>query len=746
MNYDTFLKSKVIDFKSQGFDPINLNPYLKPFQSDIVTWACKLGRSAVFCACGLGKTIMQLAWAEQVCNHTGGKVLVLTPLAVAAQTVREGEKFGIDARVSRDGELLDSDRIVITNYESLHKFSAVDFDGIVLDESSILKSFTSSTRNQIIGMFNRTPFKLACTATPSPNDHMELGNHAEFLGVMSRTEMLSTFFVHDGGDTSKWRLKGHAKNEFWKWMAKWAVMMESPINLGYEDDGYDLPPLIYHEHTIDNGDEVNGGLLIRRQARRESMPDRVNETATLVNSSDDQWIVWCDLNDEGDMLEKAIPDSVQIAGKHSDKFKEESMMKFIDGSIRVLISKPSIMGFGMNFQNCHKMAFVGLSDSYELLHQALKRCHRFGQKYPVDAHIVISSKEGAVLRNIQRKEQDGKIMMESMIKHISINQDLHPTSRQSDEYKTDVDSGDNWTIHLGDCVEVANKIADNSLDYSIFSPPFSSLYTYSNSDRDMGNSRSTDEFHAHFKFLVRELYRTLKPGRLVSFHCMNLPSSKQHDGVIGLKDFRGDLIRDFQQEGFIYHSEVVIWKNPVTAMQRTKAIGLLHKQLNKDSCMSRQGVPDYLVTMRKPGENPDPVSGLLTYFAGDEIPDEVANADDDVRKSINIWQRYASPVWMDINPSRTLQKGSAREHDDERHICPLQLDVIERAMQLWTMPGDLVFSPFTGIGSEGYVAIEMGRKFVGAELKPSYFNQAIANLKSLDKAPQQQDLLQLIGS
>jgi DNA modification methylase len=434
---------------------------------------------------------------------------------------------------------------------------------------------------------------------------------------------------------------------------------------------------------------------------------------------------------------------VQIAGKHSDKFKEESMMKFIDGSIRVLISKPSIMGFGMNFQNCHKMAFVGLSDSYESLHQALKRCHRFGQEHPVDAHIVISSKEGAVLRNIQRKEQDGKIMMESMIEHISINQDLHPTSRQSDTYKTAVESGDNWTIHLGDCVEVANKIADNSLDYSIFSPPFSSLYTYSNSDRDMGNSRSTDEFHAHFKFLVRELYRTLKPGRLVSFHCMNLPSSKQHDGVIGLKDFRGDLIRDFQEEGFIYHSEVVIWKNPVTAMQRTKAIGLLHKQLNKDSCMSRQGVPDYLVTMRKPGENPDPVNGLLTYFAGDEIPDEVANADDDVRKSINIWQRYASPVWMDINPSRTLQKGSAREHDDERHICLLQLDVIERAMQLWTLPGDLVFSPFTGIGSEGYVAIEMDRKFVGAELKPSYFNQAIANLQQLSKSPIQQSLLEL---
>ena len=281
----------------------------------------------------------------------------------------------------------------------------------------------------------------------------------------------------------------------------------------------------------------------------------------------------------------------------------------------------------------------------------------------------------------------------------------------------------NWAAYQGDCCEVIKGIPDNSIGFSVFSPPFSSLYTYSNSERDMGNSRTDEEFFIHFGFLVSELYRVLKPGRLVSFHCMNLPTSKARDGVIGIKDFRGDLIRAFQKEGFIYHSEVCIWKDPVTAMQRTKALGLLHKTIVKDSAMSRQGIPDYLVTMRKPGDNDDPIAGELDRFVG-----EHETFKSNGRLSIDIWQRYASPVWMDINPSRTLQKESAREEKDERHICPLQLDVIERAVQLWSNKGDVVLSPFMGIGSEGYVSVGMGRKFVGIELKESYYDQAILNL------------------
>lgn len=271
---------------------------------------------------------------------------------------------------------------------------------------------------------------------------------------------------------------------------------------------------------------------------------------------------------------------------------------------------------------------------------------------------------------------------------------------------------DKFAAYHGDCIEIVSQLPSDSVHYSIFSPPFASLYTYSDSENDMGNCKTYDEFSEHFGFLVRELFRALMPGRLVSFHCMNLPLSKERDGVIGIRDFRGDLIRTFQSAGFVYHSEVCIWKDPVTAMQRTKAIGLLHKQIKKDSCMSRQGIADYVVTMRKNGINPEPVSHTNESFP------------------IPVWQRYASPVWMDINPNETLQYRSARDHDDERHICPLQLQVIQRCIELWTNPADVVLSPFAGIGSEGYVALKNGRRFIGVELKSSYFKQCVGNLQS----------------
>lgn len=294
--------------------------------------------------------------------------------------------------------------------------------------------------------------------------------------------------------------------------------------------------------------------------------------------------------------------------------------------------------------------------------------------------------------------------------------------------------GENWIMYHGDCVEVLKGIPDNSVDFSISSPPFASLYTYSNSERDMGNTKNDNDFLMQYGFMVKEMYRVIRPGRLVSFHCMNLPTSKERDGYIGIRDFRGDLIRLYQEMGFIYHSEVVIWKDPVIAMQRTKALGLLHKQIVKDSAMSRQGIPDYLVTMRKPGENTKPISGELDHYEGDDDFNSTG------RLSIDVWQRYASPVWMDINPSDTLQFRSAREDNDERHICPLQLQVIHRALQLWSMPGDVVISPFGGIASEGWESVRMGRKFIGVELKESYWNQAVRNLAEIEKQTKSEQL------
>lgn len=715
--YHRFLASKRVTIQPSGVSipTSNIHPMLFPFQRDIVRWALKLGKACIFAECGLGKTLMQLEWAR----HLGGKCLILTPLAVAAQTAREAEKIGIKAQVCRShNDVIDG--INIANYERLHKFDTGDFKSVVLDESSILKSFDGKTRNQIIHAFGNTPYRLACTATPAPNDYMELGNHSEFLGVMSRTEMLSMYFVHDGGNTSKWRLKGHAERKFWEWVASWACVIRRPSDLGYDDNGFILPELKIHEKVIESGMPSEGMLFAmpaetlqeRRGARRASMGARVEEAARIANGTDRPVLVWCDLNGESASLTKAIPDAVEIKGSDSPDHKESAMTGFSDGSIRVLVTKPSIAGFGMNWQHCSDMVFVGLSDSYEAFYQAIRRCWRFGQKSPVNVYLTIGSQELNVLRNVKRKEADLEKMQESMVEHTHkiIEEHLKSTSREESAYNTRTECGDGWEMRLGDCVEELGAIHSDSIHYSIFSPPFASLYTYSDSERDMGNCRENSEFYEHFKFLAAELYRVTMPGRLLSFHCMNLPTSKARDGYIGIHDFRGEMIRIFQDAGWIYHSEVCIWKDPVTAMQRTKALGLLHKQLKKDSTMSRQGIADYLVTMRKHGENPERVS-----HTSEEFP-------------VTLWQRYASPVWMDINPSRTLQKISAREEKDERHICPLQLDVIDRAIMLWTNPGDLILSPFAGIGSEGHQAILAGRRFLGIELKESYFQQAVANL------------------
>lgn len=722
-NYHEFLKSKRLVVKPSGFEPDGISEILFLFQKDIVRWACKKGKAAVFAGTGLGKTGMQLEWAHQVHQHTGSDVLVLAPLAVAEQTAREGEKFEVVVHLCRTQEDV-KPGVNITNYEKLSHFDAGHFAGIVLDESSILKSFEGKVRTEIIEAFRDTPFKLACTATPAPNDHMELANHAEFLHVMSRPEMLATFFVHDGGSTSQWRLKGHAVKAFWEWVASWAVMMSMPSDLGYEDNGFKLPPMEIEQIVVDRTGYVvkeAQTLQDRRRARTDSLDLRVQKAVELVMSKpDESWLVWCDLNKESEALKKAIPGSVEVKGADDPDYKTSSLTGFARGEIKILISKPSIAGFGMNFQVCHNQVFTGLSDSFEQYYQAVRRSWRFGQKEQVKVYVITSEKEGAVVKNIKRKERDFETMLHGMISATQeiTKKNIKETSREIEKYMTGTDTGNGWEMRLGDNVEQIKTVDDNSIGYTIFSPPFSSLYTYSNSERDMGNCRTDQEFFDHFNFLAPELFRTLKPGRLMSVHCMNLPTSKQNHGYIGIRDFRGDLIRIFQTAGFIYHSEVVIWKDPVTAMQRTKALGLLWKQIKKDSTMCRQGIPDYLVTFRKPGENDDRVE-----HTAEEFP-------------VEMWQRYASPVWMDINASETLQKESAREDEDERHIAPLQLEVIRRGLELWTKPGDVVLSPFAGIGSEGFEAVKAGRRFIGMELKESYYKQACKNLKRAEHEAQ----------
>ena len=719
-DYSTFIKSKARQLAASGFQCEVACDYLFPFQSSIVSWALMRGRAAIFADTGLGKTRMQVRWAAEVARHDGGRVLILAPLSVTTQTVAEAASLGIEIGIVRHTDYGES--IVATNYENLHNVDTDAFVGVVLDESSILKSVDGKTRNTLIAAFSRTLYRLACTATPAPNDYTELGNHAAFLGVMTHAEMLSMFFVHDGGSTQDWRLKGHAQQAFWAWVCEWASVVRDPADIGFDGSMYRLPPLSVELHTTPSKAAKRGMLFTtqvsdlseRRSERRASVSDRVAKTAAIVMQSDAPCIVWCNLNEEADECESAIPGAIQITGSDSPEEKEASMARFLSGSVKVLVTKPKIAGFGINMQHCARMVFCGLSDSFEAYYQAVRRCWRFGQKHPVHVHIVLTESERSVYDNVAGKQDAFDIMgreVVAMTRTLTA-RNLKPQGFRmtSDSYATDTATGDGWTLHLGDCVEVAKTLADDSIDYSIFSPPFASLYTYSASERDMGNCSDGDEFLTHFGFLVRELMRVTRPGRLLSFHCMDLPTSKTRDGYIGIRDFRGELVRIFQHHGWIYHSVVTIWKDPVTAMQRTKALGLLHKQLKKDSCMSRQGIPDYLITMRKPGTNGKPVT-----HTNDSFP-------------VREWQDYASPVWMDINPSDTLQASSAREDDDERHICPLQLEVIRRALRLWSMPDDLVLSPFAGIGSEGFEAVKAGRRFVGIELKKVYWAQAAKNL------------------
>ena len=412
MTYANFIAGKLGAIDSAGIDAPLREYALFPHQRDLTKWALRRGKAAIFADTGLGKMRMAIAWADTVFQHTCHPVMILCPLAVAQQFVSDGMLMGIEVTHCRESCDV-RHGINITNYDRLHKFDMSQFAGVALDESSIIKSHASKTLALLMDAFRATPYKLCCTATPSPNDWTELGTHAEFLGVRSRSEMLAEFFVHDGGDTSVWRLKGHARAVFWRWVASWGAMIRSPADLGYDASAYALPPLHIHQHTVEIEHNPMHGLFAqeaqtlteRRQSRRDSMAARVQACADLVNSNGDEpWIVWCDLNDEGDMLERAIDGCVQVAGADDNDTKERRMVGFSTGQHRVLISKQKICGWGMNWQHCSNQAFVGVNDSYEGFYQAVRRSWRFGQRRPVNIHVFASNQDGAVVANIKRKQ------------------------------------------------------------------------------------------------------------------------------------------------------------------------------------------------------------------------------------------------------------------------------------------------------------------------------------------------------
>jgi len=719
MNYNEFLETKKKSFIESGFDvnEENLNPKLKDFQKYGLKVALKKGKFAFFFDCGLGKTFTQLEWAKQVSLHTNKKVLILAPLAIVQQTKDEAIKFGIDTK-----------HFDITNYDQLTNIldTINEYSGVVLDESSILKGRDGKTSSLILETFKGTPYKLACTATPSPNDHMELGQHSEFLDGMSYLEMLAMYFVHDGGETSKWRLRKHAKDVFWQYVATWSMAIDNPSTLGFCSEGYNLPEIEYIEHfiSVENtssslfNDVAVSATDLHKDLNR-SFDARIEKTLELVNSNNDQWIVWGLKNSETDTLSKLLENSVNVQGSDKPEYKAKHLNGFAKNEFKTLITKTSIASFGMNYQQCHQMVFMSYDFKFEAFYQAVRRCYRFGQVNKVQVHILIPETQTNVRQTILDKQERHFEMIKEMANYSA--QTNYKTNKSKVMINNKEVKTSNYHLINGDCVQESSKLPDNCADLAVFSPPFAELYVYSDKEEDMGNVANYKQFEQHFKFLIPQIKRTLKPGRICAIHCMDLPIQKGKEGYIGLRDFSGMLIQWFQDLGFVYHSRVTIWKNPVTEMQRTKALGLLHKTIKKDSSMTRVGIPDYVLFFRNEGDNEVPITHQDTDPSRlDYLP-------------VDLWQKYASPVWYDVDYSRTLQYRSGRDGNDEKHICPLQLDTIERVIHLYSNKGETVISYFGGIGSEGCSAIKMDRKSISIELKESYFKLNVANHKAFSE-------------
>jgi DNA modification methylase len=735
LDYSEFLHKKTeIDYDC-GFDvPIeSIQHMLRDgkwgYEAAIVKWAIRKGRAALFEDCGLGKSKQQIEWLRIICQTKHAKGLIVCPLSIADQTIGEASDIDVTIKYVTDfSECSSIEGLYITNYERLDHFIDHDFGAVVLDESSILKSENGKTKTRIFHMFDKVPYRLSCTATPSPNDISEMSNQVEYLGIMSASEMLSKFFVNDSAKGNGWRLKGHAKGDFYRWMATWCVFIRHPSDIGFSDEGFELPPLniqalytdvdFIPEGELFPSDKLHG-LVGRMDERKKTIESRVSAIAPIINDSPDQWIVWTGLNDEANLIAKTIDGAVNVKGDDSIDFKIKSMTDFKNNKIKVLDTKGKIAGFGLNFQNAHNMAFVGIGDSFEMYYQLIRREYRFGQKYHVNVIIVLSNAEQGILANVLRKEKENAELIDGVVREMSdFTKDEIQTGtvRYEDKMETKIVKGEHYTAMEGDSCETIKTLATESVDLSIFSPPFFSLYTYSPSMRDMGNSKDDAEFWTHFKFLIPELFRVIKTGRICAVHCMQVPALLNKDGYIGVKDFRGDIIDNFSDCGFIYHGEFVIPKNPQAQSIRTHSKGLTFTQFEKDSSWSRPALLDYVLVFRKPGD-PDVVVKNGDFDGSDVTRDE--------------WIDIASGILSHVRETYTLN--TIKYDGDERHVCPLALDVIDIITRLYSNKGEIVYSPFGGIGSEGYQSILNGRYAIEGELKPEYFGQMVDNLNRAEQ-------------
>lgn len=722
--YTAFLQSKAIKRLGTGFDvpQSELNKTLFPFQKHIVQKALSAGTYAIFSDTGTGKTRMQLAWGEQVALHTEKTVLLLCPLAVGAQTIREADKMGILAvKAPTKGNWIFAN-IHVANYEQLANLDLLKYGGVILDESSILKNYTGQTKRALIEAFQGWQFKLCCTATPAPNDLNEIGNHAEFLDVMDAHIMRMRWFVRDEG-MNNYRLKGHATAEFYGWIAQWATCIRKPSDLGqgFADDGYILPPLHLHEYEVATERRENGKLFNDiavnatnfHKELRDTIPQRMAKVVEVLRQHPEQnCIIWVAQNEEADYLKKLLPDAVEVRGNESPDAKERKLLDFADNKYQYLITKTKIAQFGMNFQNCAMQVFPSLDFSFEGLYQAVRRSYRFGQTQPVNVHIIKLDTMQNVISAIERKQADFDRLFEEIATNVNNKAYCLKSGYEFREVKTE----DYWLMN-GDSCELMGRIADDSVDFSVFSPPFSNLFVYSDNVRDLGNCEDHEQFFEQYGYILKELYRILRPGRLIAVHTKDIPVYKNSDGYSGMYDFTGRNHRLIESFGFKFHCKITVWKDPVVEMQRTKTQRLLHKTITSDSTFSGTGMAEYITIFRKWEGNQDEWTPV-TNLTKENFP-------------VLTWQKWASPVWMDIQQTNVLNNyRGATDQKDEKHIAPLQLDIIERLVAMWTNKGETVFTPFLGIGSEVYQSVLMGRRGIGIELKPSYFDTAVKNVQA----------------
>ena len=735
--YRDFLQTKKITTPEVGFkvDRTTIHPMLFAHQADITVTGLRKGRFAVFANVGLGKTYIAGEWARQIHLYTQGNVIFLAPLLVVHQTIRKLKDLGMDVRYASEQREVDFNITPywITNVQNVQKFDAAQFQAVVLDESGILKAFSGATKKLLVKMFKNTRYKLCCTATPAPNDIMEIGNHAEFLGVMSSRMMTAIFFGHDSKakpGQNKYNLKGHSIDKFYSWLATWSVALTKPSDLGYDDTGYDLPPVHMHVHAVNAAFTPKGMLpgmgastvsaTEAMRLRKATIKERLQLALKVINSSAEQFLIWTGLNDEDKALMEAIPDAVRIAGDMKDKVKVDAFDAWAAGEKRVLVTKDSIAGMGMDMQFARNMIFFGIDFSWEGFFQAVGRMHRFGQTQEVHVHIILSEQEKFIWKTIQRKGKDAKAMTDKLIKATSsdMQHELRDDKPDEFQYATAVAAAKSgaWEMRLGDSCEIMPTLADNSIDLSVYSPPFGpTLFIYSPTERDLGNCRTNEEFMTHYRFIVRELLRITKPGRYTCVHIQDTKLYKNRDGARALYPLSDEITRMHIEEGWSFRNRQTIDKDPQLVATRNDDTDLLYMTGQRDACDNVPMNTDYMLFFRKPGDNEVPT----TPYAHSELDKDT-------------WNLWARGIWYGIKETDTLNTAVAKDDKDSKHICPLQLGVIERCVKLWSNPGELVFSPFGGIGSEGYESLRWRRRYLGIELNPNYFRVAQTNLKTAE--------------